>query len=595
MKRLLALLPLALTGCWSFDADFNACQGSAHCVAKVTAISGICSVDHWCWDSPLPHNALRGVVSPGSLDAWAFGDQATRLHYDGSKWSYVPGTDADLRTAVAFASDQIALATSAGVERWDGTAWTKILEGKPAVAITGTAIDDLWAITGAGDEIRRYDGTTWTLSRYQPGEELRAIFALDKTSVWVVGDAGLILHYDGAAWLPEVSPVSRQFMAVWASSATNVWAAGALGTVLHRNAGGGWDDLTTGTMETLTGISGSSKDDVWFVGIGTTGLHWDGTRFVDAAIEPSASAITITSGVSWAAGRAGGLNRRVQESWVATPNGFSENIFKVHGRAANDAWAVGDNGFVLHFDGTAWTPVDTGGSKSLRGVFAINEDEVWVVGEQGEVRRRMKNKWEPVDGFPKTGLFAVWSAGPGDVWVGGSEGKLVHYTGMSPPTPVELKNETNDIRGISGTDNQHVFVATAGGNVWHGPGTAPAAAWISRPAEPTNGPLNSIFALAPNDVWAAGGGGGDVVHWTGTEWVTVPARINPADSFWGITDDHTGGVWAVGERGYAVRCKGDVCTPIATGARPTLRGVFAPTADVAFAVGDDGVQLRFQP
>src|SRR5437867_4478647 len=51
---------------------------------------GECSVDHWCWEQPLPQgNALFGVFAVSDDDVWAVGGAGTILHYKGSHWSIV--------------------------------------------------------------------------------------------------------------------------------------------------------------------------------------------------------------------------------------------------------------------------------------------------------------------------------------------------------------------------------------------------------------------------------------------------------------------------------------------------------------------------
>jgi len=66
--------------------------------------------------------------------------------------------------------------------------------------------------------------------------------------------------------------------------------------------------------------------------------------------------------------------------------------------------------------------------------------------------------------------------------------------------------------------------------------------------------LRSVLALAPDDVWAAGGGG-NVVHWNGQRWQQVPIGSNQAVQRIWSADRRS--VWLVGSGGLVLEWDGE--------------------------------------
>ena len=64
----------------------------------------VCSADCWCWEYPLPHGyTLKGAHFRAPNDGWAVGELGHVQHWDGTRWTRVPGgTAADLRDIHRF-------------------------------------------------------------------------------------------------------------------------------------------------------------------------------------------------------------------------------------------------------------------------------------------------------------------------------------------------------------------------------------------------------------------------------------------------------------------------------------------------------------
>ncbi len=66
----------------------------------------------------------------------------------------------------------------------------------------------------------------------------------------------------------------------------------------------------------------------------------------------------------------------------------------------------------------------------------------------------------------------------------------------------------------------------------------------------TTEPLNAVWAVASNDVWAVGNGG-TIVHWDGTAFSTV--RSNTTSTLRALWGSGANNLWAVGDNGVALR------------------------------------------
>ncbi len=235
---------------------------------------------------------------------------------------------------------------------------------------------------------------------------------------------------------------------------------------------------------------------------------------------------------------------------VETPNlGRHDYLRGIAALSPDDVWAVGyyvttDNflNLAMHWDGTTWTITPTPNlaqplNDLLKKVTAIASDNVWAIGGHGLAYsiRWDGSQWSEVDIPPivnrgsvvsnnlqdlaSTSSTDIWAVGSMDSLEGGFWTLTVHWNGtewLQVPTP----NKS-------------------------GPGGSPVY---------TQG-FNSVVALAPNDVWAAGYYlvGNDqhtlIQHWDGTQWSIVPSPDGPTGDgvLNGIAASGPNDIWAVGE------------------------------------------------
>jgi hypothetical protein len=279
---------------------------------------------------------------------------------------------------------------------------------------------------------------------------------------------------------------------------------------------------------------------------------------------------------------------------VPTPNeNFDNGLQAASASSSNDIWAVGQS--TIHFDGRSWTafpaPKIRGDNTGyLAGVVDISPTLAWAAGtvnvglaNPGQVIEQWNGtQWSVFPG-PKFGaeeqpsVFAMTSTSANDIWAIGSllveEEELFflfeHWNGTAwTATALESgdaflmgasADATNDAWavGFNGPENDD-----SGTLAFHWNGTH----W-SQVATPNVGAganqLNSVLALAPNDVWAVGFSTAVpppqsaptltlIEHFDGAAWSIVPSpNVGPNSGYqsnrlFGLTANSPTDIWAFG-------------------------------------------------
>lgn len=322
-------------------------------------------------------------------------------------WTSMPTPSATgVLTTVDARTDSDAWAVgTAGILRWNGTAWNTVsTTGLPAVRMNGVSAsgaNDAWivgsvAASGYNNRIGtalHWDGTAWSVQAptLPTRSDLRGVAALSATNVWAVGKSGtrsLVVHWDGTTWtevaVPEPLPArSNGLVAISARTANDIWAVGIMVDTdsgnetysLHYD-GTTWSvvpmpkapETNVFPTYTLNSVVAVSASDVWAVGEVSTGApvntlieHWNGTTWT-----------VVTS---------------------PTP-GLFPRVRSVAARNATDVWAVGDiatnestpqyRTFTLHWDGTTWARVASPPANAYSELYAVatrpGNSRVWAVG-----------------------------------------------------------------------------------------------------------------------------------------------------------------------------------------------------------------------
>ena len=257
------------------------------------------------WDgrgwSPLSaDHPLAGAVDIGVLgpqDAWAVGPAGAILRFDGQSWTRVASpTGVDL-LRVRVVTPDLVLALGYGqvgagdlyrgvVLRFDGVSWQEIgaWEGPYATVgrlydVDARAPDQVWV--AASNSLRRFDGQTWTSTEVRDGPISLAMSG--PRSGWLGTVMGSILQVDGeqmteALQFTGASTVYRLTL----DSASGGWALGGNGYVAHLD-GDQWTvrrgPATLCNCAVPTALMGLALLDIdglrqiWVVGSEETILH----------------------------------------------------------------------------------------------------------------------------------------------------------------------------------------------------------------------------------------------------------------------------------------------------------------------------------
>jgi len=183
---------------------------------------------------------LYAVEAIASNDVWAVGEyedssdqyRSLILHWNGSSWTVV-GHNCDTYgglTGLTFISPTDGWAVGdAETCHFNGTTWTEVPSpqprpeyseiGYPLQAVSGVASNDVWAVGARVSEwwegvdyqsiAEHWNGSSWTLATFVPGQILRGVEALAANDVWAVGTDSfgpLLVHYDGTSWSTVPTP-----------------------------------------------------------------------------------------------------------------------------------------------------------------------------------------------------------------------------------------------------------------------------------------------------------------------------------------------------------------------------------------------------
>ena len=270
---------------------------------------------------------------------------------------------------------------------------------------------------------------------------------------------------------------------------------------------------------------------------------------------------------------------------VPTPNeNFDNGLIAASASSADDIWAVGQS--TIHFNGTSWTafqaPLILGDNTgTLGGVVDISPTLAWAVGTVGEgPTNQVIEKWNgtewtqfPNPTFPphySPSLFAMTSTSANDIWAVGTldEAGLIetalleHWNGTTWTVttagsgfPVLLgasADATNDAWavGYNGAiiDDDATLAMHWNGISWN---------TVATPNEGQgNNQLNSVVALAPNNVWAVGASTPEanaptltlIENFNGTSWTVVssPNVGTASNRLFGITAISPTNIYAFG-------------------------------------------------
>jgi len=394
-------------------------------------------------DPPVPIDPLVDIWASGSNDVWATkilygccfpGAAYTTeiLHWDGSSWSERGSSGFPVIKLWGSSSSDIWAAGTRSVTNtiisppkpagahWDGTAWTTTPGPVPVGDfLTGRAANDVWA--GDGVALNHWDGTAWTsvpppfpgapswespsgdlwlgaqpVSRWNAGDprspnrhpaDLTSLWAASATSMWAVGDKGIVLHFDGSSWRPVTNPATDNLRAAWGRSDADFWIVGEHNIIQHWQGG----QFTTpppppappaGMERAFTSVwTDPTSPVIWMaaqlepIGTGSTAQleieRWDGHAWAVFQLAPD---LRFEIGA---------------EVQIA-------RVSMIRGAGGADVWAVGSH--VWRWDGTSWALLSNPSDFPVHGILgavAGAPGEIWVA-DGGGLYRGDGTSWNKV-------------------------------------------------------------------------------------------------------------------------------------------------------------------------------------------------------
>jgi hypothetical protein len=385
-------------------------------------------------------------------------------------------------------------------QRWNGKEWRQSRPvPSPLHRVWGTGRSDVW-VTGMGGYSARWEAREPedVLVPFSTGssEGLRGLWGLRSDAVWALEEGGgRMMRWNGVFWLPTGvrSGSTSRIHALWGGSAMDgrqeLWAGGMGGTLLGWT-GSSFADASPGTMRgALTGIWGSTTDDVWAVG-------W-----------------TVPNrGVLLHKGRMGGW-----QDWGAARGAVYGALYGIWGSASDDIWAVGTDGTILRWNGSTWSPFRPAGldlsAQTFQAVTGTARDDVWILSARGDLLHVMAGgraalRQAPSGMDPALTFTGIW-AGPGTVlWITAHDpvrrqGRVLRVRSQPMELLEEFPLKEGPIRlnGVWGTpDGSTVWVVGNRLHHWDGRTLCPVLL-------PTSGDLYAVWASPAGEVWVAGGAG----------------------------------------------------------------------------------------
>lgn len=560
-----------------------------------------------CWLNPLPQgNYFDDVWRDGMGNGWAVaGNSLVRIEGDRAVLVRHPAWQKQNFLEQIWGSGPSDVwVVGTAVLHFDGKTWTELPEysWKGIHSVWGSGPKDVWMV-GIQGQIHHFDGTSWTKMTSPVTTALFQVSGSSGSNVWIGGEAGTLLYYNGSSFTKQTLSLGGDIGSLSCAPSGECWlvpfaASQNSGTTLYRLEGGRWVQQTAVPSGTYYGVEASASSEVWLtgtrpmlfngstwtqlmffgtlltsisgvggplgreqLGVGIRGYigRWNGSSWRQISSGEGSSLRAVYSspqGDVFAAGQSGSILRirggKLEWGGIA---GDSTIYAGIWGTSSSDVWAVGDYGRVSRFDGTTWTAVPQrfGGSlEKLVGVSGTSSSDVWIVGDSGTVVHYNGTSYASQTlslGLGK--VAAVWASAANDVWISGENGRLGHYDGSKwslwPKTlaaaAVSLWGSgPSDVWATGGWDvGKNIYLSRYNGSTWEAQ-TLPANSTF--PA--------SITGTGPLDIWL-GGHYGELAHWDGASWKSVPLGTNFEISGVGRSGNSR---YAVGDSGLVIQMDG---------------------------------------
>ncbi len=527
---------------------------------------------------------VTAVSGSGAGDVWATGTSGSGpFHFNGSAWSYSSNGGITGATNAIWslgANDTWLAGQNKIVRRFNGT-FTTVLgspveEGKRNVGIWGSSDSNVWVVSANSRQgVQRWNGTAWSTFFEIPQREDTSprVWGSSETDVLVshglrtayAANSASLRRYDGMTWT-DTGPTPQSFVpsAIWGRAANDVTVAAGAASVSTWN-GAMWSSVTS-----IPGFTPGSQ---------TVGGAW---------LDSPTTAYVYSSGIPAFITRFNGSTYTPQS---LPPLASNQTVEGVWGSSSTDLWAMGRQA-ILHSDGMTWSLVDAGFAADFTGVTGVTATDVWASASVGGLSSNTGNGWAqavPV-GVPLNAITNI----QGSLWAVGDSNTVLRRVGSTwtvAQTAWDVSFEPTDVTWTSTTDawavGQRAFFPgqpTGREGVilrFNGVSWAPFSSVIG----PRTPPLNAVFAIAANDVWAVGARG-TALHFNGTTWTS--SSTGTALELTDVWASSANDVYATARGGSTqlLRFNGSTWSPVSINATGDGIGISGSGANDIWVIGE---------
>ncbi len=464
-------------------------------------------------------------------------------------------------------------------------------EGVMGISIPGADIEtdeDALANVYFGNS---YSSGMWSGQNSGLSQVLRAIWGLDSTHVWAVGDDGKIIFHNGVSWALQTSGTSLAFYGVRALDSTHVWAVGADGVITFYN-GAAWapqtfpasvpifnDGVESAGVWSFYVQQGSADRVNWNQRSGSwcgqicPAIPWSGSGTSYARMM-NANYISVnrekTYTVSWyyrcslyADPHNGCRLKLTVYYYDASNNNLGNTLLCNILPNDDDAYHALSQSF-----GPAQMPAGTVKVKLYFycGLVGVNEAVFVYIDDISIVQTDIPD------------LMAVTAVNSTNAWACGQYGTIAKYNGTS--WAEQSSGVTCCLYGISALDTTHVWAVGADGTILFHNGTT----WVAQTSG-TSEDLCAVYALDSTHVWAVGDNG-TVLFFNGASWSVQTS--NTTEDLRGVYAYNSTNIWACGVSGKIMYGNGTGWAAQESGTLSTLYGISGISATRVWAVGGAG-------
>ena len=418
---------------------------------------------------------------------------------------------------------------------------------------------------------------------------------------------------------PELleNPSRRHFLSVLVGTDTAIRQGRRLSRV---------KSISKHTEGVLWALEGSQLNDIFVAGDDGVIFHYDEKSWQHEPIGtdlPIHALCRTTDGNIIAVGWLGLICERREGQWHYVQGGHQTResvdvdeirinlpLFDVASSPSGDTWAVGDMGRVVCFDGHSWNEIDSGVRVHLRCVLPLPDGTVLVAGADGVVLRYREGEWHRIVTDTACYILSLTAFSSNDIYAVGGEysseltdfiGRIFHLNG-DDWIEIKVDQSLPRLRRIRREGDGLLIAGDSGGAFRYDKSE------LIKLAPGVRYDLHDVITTSTGRTIFCGDGGTVLVESETevdeTESTVILERNIIPD--WETMFQHTtnkilrglwaassGVVYAVGDAGTILRFDGNRWEQLPAPKDVRLHGVWGTSADNVYACGDAATIFHF--